>query len=471
MKDENKILAIIVLGIVMGALDTTIIILALPDITKALGATLSLSIWTILVYLFIVAVATTQLGRLGDILGRSKMFNAGFAVFTIGSALCGLAPDILFLIAARAVQAIGGSLLEANSGAIVADTFEKSRRGRAFGFTGIGWNVGAVLGIVLGGIITTFAGWRFIFWLNVPIGIAAFIAGWHYLPKDNPAPRQSFDLVGMLLLAASLGLLALGLVDFAGMGANADNAILLAAGAALLPVFFWWESRQKQPMLDVAAFKKGVLRSSLLAAFFQALGYLSVSFVMTLYLQGLRGLDPLDAALLLLPGYLVSAVLSPKMGSLSDRYGARVIATIGIGLMATTVLIYLSLGVDTPLYEIVIASLFAGVGASMFWPANVSAVMAAAVQDRHGSTSGLLRTLSNLGTLGSYVLAITAASIAIPRQVAFGIFLGNSNLVGNLPEAFLGGLKAALFLSLIMLLIAGWLSATRGKEERQHAIA
>ena len=469
MKDENKVLAILVLGVVMGALDTNIVILALPDITKALGTNLSLSIWTILAYLFVVAVATTQLGRLGDILGRSRMFNAGFAVFTIGSALCGLAPDIMTLIGARIVQALGGALLEANSGAIVADTFDKTRRGRAFGFIGIGWNIGAVLGIVLGGMITTFIGWRFIFWLNVPIGIIGFFLGMKYLHDDEPV-KARLDMVGMLLLAVALGLLCLGLVDVTGMGLTQSNELLMAAGIILLPIFLWWESKQEDPMLQVAAFRKGALRSSLLAGFFQAMGYLSVAFVLTLYLQGVRGLSPLDASILLLPGYLVSAFLGPRMGSLADRYGARLIATIGIGLMAVTVMIYLTLSLSTPLYDIVAASLFAGVGAAMFWPANNSAVMAAATQDRHGSTSGLMRTLSNLGALGSYVLAITAASIAIPRQVAFGIFLGTSNLVGNLPNEFLSGLKAALFLSLVMLIIAGLLSLTRGTGERSAAI-
>jgi MFS family permease len=168
----------------------------------------------------------------------------------------------------------------------------------------------------------------------------------------------------------------------------------------------------------------------------------------------------------MIPGYVLSSVLAPFMGSLSDKFGARIIATIGIALMCVTVVLYMTLGIATPLYIVVLASLFAGLGSSMFWPANNSAVMAYATADRHGSTSGLLRTMANIGTLGSYVLSITAASAFVSRETAFGIFLGTSELAGGLPPAFLTGLDGAFALSLVILIVAGLFSLTRGKEDR-----
>ena len=453
----------------MGAIDTTIVILALPAITEGLHTNLTLSIWAIVIYLLIVAVATTQLGRLGDLFGRSKMFNIGFGIFIVGSALCGFAPNVLFLIVSRAVQAFGGSLLEANSGAIIADTFERDNRGRAYGYVAMSWSIGALIGIVLGGVLTTFAGWRFIFFINIPIGIIGLIFGLKYL-KDSNVVKEKLDLPGMFLLAAALGLISYGLVDITGTGASLMNIALIILGAALIPVFLYWESKSAAPVINIGTFRHGVLRSSILAAFFQSMGYLSISFLMTLYLQGVRGLSPFNAAVILIPGYALSSVLSPFMGKLSDRFGARIIATTGIGLMCVTVLIYLTLGVGTPLYMIVLASLFAGLGASMFWPANSSAVMAYATSDRHGSTSGLLRTMTNIGTLGSYVLAITAASLSVPRETAFSIFLGTSNLIGGLTQQFMAGIDAAFALSLFILIIAGLFSLTRGKENRSdHA--
>jgi EmrB/QacA subfamily drug resistance transporter len=465
LQRENKILFILILGMMMGAIDTTIVLLALPAIVESLHGSLSLAIWVIVIYLLIVSVATTQLGRLGDLFGRSRLFNIGFLVFTVGSALCSFAPSLIFLIGSRAVQAIGGSMLEANSGAIVADTFSRDKRGKAYGFLGMSWTIGAMIGIVLGGILTTFAGWRFIFYINLPIGVIGLILGLIYL-KDNEVVKESLDIPGMLLLGAALSLISYGLVDFTGSGLSTFNLSLIVIGIILIPIFLLWETRTSVPIIHVSTFKHGVLRSSILAAFFQSMGYLSIAFLMTLYLQGVRGLDPFVAAMLLLPGYIISSVLAPFMGGMADKYGARIIATIGIALMCITVLVYMTLGPTTPLYMVVFGSLFAGFGGAMFWPANNSAVMAYASSDRHGSTSGLLRTMSNVGTLGSYVLSITAASAFVSRATAFSIFLGTSHIMGGLPSSFLTGLDAAFAISLVILIVAGLFSLTRGKENR-----
>lgn len=461
---ENKVLLLLVMGMLMGSIDTTIVILALPSITDGLHTGLSLSIWIIVVYLLVVSVATTQFGRLGDLFGRSRLFNLGMAIFTIGSALCGLAPNIIFLIFSRAIQAIGGSMLEANIGAIIADTFEPNKRGRAYGYTGMSWTAGAVVGIVLGGVLTTFLDWRYIFYINLPIGIIGLIFGMRYL-KDRTVVREEMDLTGMILLAAALSLISYSLIDLVGAGIRMLNLTLITAGILMIPVFLWWESRSKSPIIHLDTFRHKVLRSSILSSFFQSTGYLSIAFLMTLYLQGVRGLSPFDTALLTVPGYLLG-IVGPYMGGLADRFGARIIATVGIALMCVTVVICLTLGLTTPLYLIVLASLFAGVGNAMFYPANNSAVMACATADRHGSTSGLLRTMANIGTLGSYVLSITVASAFVSRETAFSVFLGTSKLEGGLSPSFLNGLYAAFALALGLLVIAGLFSLTRGKESR-----
>ena len=178
METQQKVvLAVLMLGTLMGSLDSTIVILAFPTIADSFHSDLISTLWVILIYLLVVAVTTTQLGRIGDIYGRSRMFNTGFGVFTLGSLFCGLSPSIWWLIASRAVQALGGALMQANSGAIVADTFPPNQRGSAFGYISLGWTGGAMLGIVLGGIITTFVGWEYIFFINLPIGIVATVLG------------------------------------------------------------------------------------------------------------------------------------------------------------------------------------------------------------------------------------------------------------------------------------------------------
>ncbi len=194
-RNQKIILFILMLGTLMGSLDTTIVILAFPTISQSLHADLLSTIWIILIYLLVVAVCTTQLGRLGDSFGRSRMFNAGFGIFTLGSLFCGFSPDIHLLIGSRAVQAFGGALMQANSGAIVADTFTPNVRGKAFGYISLGWTTGAMLGIVLGGIITTFVGWEYIFFINIPIGIFATVIGYYYVTDSIRIPRK-LDTVG-----------------------------------------------------------------------------------------------------------------------------------------------------------------------------------------------------------------------------------------------------------------------------------
>jgi Arabinose efflux permease len=172
---ENIILGVILIAVLMAAIDSTIVLLAFPAIVSSLHSNLATIIWVILIYMLVSAVATTQFGKVGDMFGRSRVFIAGLVVFTISSFLCGIAPTDVLLIVFRAIQGLGGAMISATSGAIIADTFERQRIGRAFGFTAMAYNVGAILGIVLGGVITTFIGWQYIFFINVPIGIVALI--------------------------------------------------------------------------------------------------------------------------------------------------------------------------------------------------------------------------------------------------------------------------------------------------------
>ncbi len=465
---QNKILAIMVLGTMMGALDTTIVLLALPTMTNSLSTTLASSIWVILIYLLVIAVTTTQLGRIGDMYGRGKIFNLGFVVFTIGSALCGFSPTIGLLVVFRALQAFGGALMQANMGAIVADTFEPHKRGKAFGYTGIGWNAGAMLGIVLGGFITAFVDWRYIFYINIPIGIIATYYGLKYV-KDEKRSNSKLDLPGMATLTIALILMCYGAIDMTGVGVTASNILMIVIGAIFVLLFLMVEKRVPNPMVNLVIFKNKVLKYSMFASFFQSVGYLGVAFILIMYLQGIRGLDPFTASLLLVPGYIISSLASPHMGKLSDKYGARIIATIGIILMMITILVYLQLTTTSSLYIVVFASIISGFGAAMFWPANSSAIMASADPEHYGSVSGLSRLMSNIGTLTSFVVVLTIASLSIPRQLAFNVFIGTSSLIGNISSQFLLGIDGAFVLSLILLLIGAILSYSRGHEDRTKA--
>jgi len=462
VRHPRLVLLVITLGSLMAAVDVTIVILALPTIGTELKSPLGTIIWIILLYLLVVTLLTTQFGRIGDIFGRARLYNTGFAVFTVASVLCGLAPTDTFLIAARGGQAVGASLMVANSGAIIADHFPPEQRGRAFGYTSLGWNLGAILGILLGGAITTYLGWRYIFFINAPIGVVAVTLGLRYV-HDVERHRTPLDLPGFGLFGGALGSLAYAAIDFASYGARATNEVLLVLGLLLLVPFFLWELRAPAPMVDLRLFRQRILTYSLASSFLQGMGYLAVVFLLTMYLQGVRGLSPLNAALLLVPGYIVGGGLSPYMGRLSDRLGARLVATLGIVLMCAGVLLYAALRVNSPLGFVVGISVVAGIGSGMFWPANNAAIMSSAPRGSYGAVSGLRSMLQNTGTLLSFVLAITIASATVPRYVAYEVILGTTKLIGGIGATFLTGIDGALYAAAAILSVAAVLSALRGR--------
>ena len=461
---RNVGLFVIVLGLMMTGIDTTAVILALPDITLDLHSNLDTTIWVIIIYLLIIAVMTTQLGRFGDSFGRSKIYNSGFVVFTVGSALAGTSFNIYELIGFRALQAFGGALMQANSGALIADLYPANERGRAYGYTSIGYTTGATLGILVGGIITTFIGWQYIFYINIPIGIIATILGIKNI-KSGKTTKTYFDIPGLVSLLAALTLTTYGAANITGVGVDSFNIALIITGLIILGIFISVEKKVKNPIINMKVFTNRVFNFSLFASFFESMGYLSVIFII-MYLQGIRGLSPLDASLLLVPGYVIGACIAPFAGRLTDKIGARIPATSGLFLMLAGILVYTTFSITTPLYFVIIASILGGSGSSLFYPANNSAVMANAPPGYYGLSSGLLRTFANIGTLISYVLAITIASITVPRYVAFEVFLGLHNIIGSLAAKFMTGIRSALIMSFIIIVVAILLSLFRGKENR-----
>lgn len=460
------VIAIVLIGLLITAVDTTIVVMGLPVIMKDLHAPMDDVVWVIMGYLLVLTMLTTQVGRLGDMFGRVRMYNMGFVVFTLGSVLCGLSTTSTALIAFRVVQGLGGALITANSGAIIADSVPPHERGRAFGFIGMGWSFGAILGILLGGILITFVNWQAVFFINLPIGIIALFLSYRILKEHSPRIQQKLDFLGIVLLGGGLFLLLLGLVDLAGGGWSFTPAWHVGAGALLLITFVAWETRQKAPLIELSLFRERILSASILAAFFQSLGSFAVLFLVIMYLQGVRGLSPLDASLLLVPGYLAGGFLGPVAGRVADKRGARLPATVGLILQAAAFVMYSTLTLATPYAVIIAASVVNGVGNSAFFPSNNSAVVANAPPKAYGVANGVLRTFSNVGMMSSFAVALLLASAAIPRQAAFAIFVGVTTLRGQLASDFVSGLHAALYGSIAIVAVAAVLSVLRGREDR-----
>ncbi len=462
---------VVMTGVLITAVDTTIVVLALPEIERDLHVALASVIWVIIGYLLVITVLATQVGRLGDMFGRVRMYEAGFLVFVLGSLACALAWNDVSIIGFRILQGIGGAFVTANSGAVISDLYRPEHRGRAYGYNSIGFSMGAVLGIVLGGAIVTYVSWRWIFWINVPIGIAAVVLATRVLRDRGERARRHIDVVGMVSLGLGLFGVLWAMTKLATSALDASIVGYLAGGVVLLAVFVVAEQRQSEPMLDLSLLKIPTMAPSLLAALFQGLANFAVLFLVIMYLQGPRGLSPLHASLLLVPGYVVGSAIGPFAGRLADRVGAVIPATAGLAVQVVALLIYAQLSLSSGLWLVVAGSVVNGTGASAFFPANNSAVMKASPPTLLGISSGMLRTFANIGMVFSFAVAILTASRSISRALAFAIFVGTTSLHGHLAAAFTTGLHAAFYTLTSFMVIAALLSALRGRPARGRSAA
>ena len=454
-------MAVIMTGVLMTAVDTTIVVLALPEIQRGLHVALSAVVWVIISFLLVITLLATQVGRLGDMFGRVRMYEAGFAVFVLGSLACALAWNEASIIVFRILQGVGGAFIMANSGAVIADLYPRERRGRAYGFTALGWTMGAVVGIVLGGLIVTYISWRWIFWINVPVGVAALAVATRVLHDHAERKRRRLDLPGMVCLGLGLFGVLWAMTRLATTALDPEVAGYLIGGIVLIVAFGFIERRQPEPMLPLSIFRVPTMTASLVAALFQGLAAFAVLFLVIMYLQGPRGLSPIHASLLLVPGYVLGSVVGPYAGRLSDRRGPVLPATAGLAIQVGGLAIYAQLGMTTGLWVVVLASVINGIGASFFFPANSSAVMKAAPPEAFGIASGMLRTFSNIGMVFSFAVAILIASRSISRGLAFAIFVGSTSLHGALAVAFTSGLHSAFYALMGFMVLAAVLSALR----------
>lgn len=465
-RSNRLALCVIVIGVLIAAADSTIVVLALPEIQRSLRTGLASVVWVIIGYLLVITILCTQVGRLGDMFGRVRMYKAGFLLFVLGSVACALAWNEASLVAFRVIQGVGGALITANSGAIIADTFPPSLRGRAYGFLAVGFNTGAALGVVAGGLIVTYISWRWIFWVNAPIGILALVFAQKSLADKESRSRTSIDWLGMFLLAIGLFGVLWAMVKLTTQSFDLPIGGYFVGGTIVLGLCWWIEHRVAHPMLDLRVFRVPTMTPSLLAALFQYLANFAVLFLLLMYLQGVRGLTPIHASLLLTPGFVVGGIVGPISGRFADRIGTVIPATFGLAVQTVTLIVYAQFGQATPYWIVLVMFIIGIFGGACFFPANSAAVMKAATDIDRGVTSGLLRMFANIGMVFSFALAIVVASQSISRHEAFAIFVGTTTLSRRTALSFTNGLHAAFYASTLLMAIAALLSASRGRRSQ-----
>jgi EmrB/QacA subfamily drug resistance transporter len=410
------VMAAVGVSIFLATLDLSIVNVALPTLVRALRTDFPTVQWVILAYSLALATLLLSVGRLGDMLGKKPIFTAGFGVFVLGSFLCGLAPGVYWLIAFRVLQAVGATMLLALGAAILTEAFPPSERGRALGVSGAIVSIGIVVGPTIGGLLIDALSWRWIFMVNVPVGLVGTLVAARYVPATRPTGGQRFDYLGAITFCLSLLGLLLALTIGQQVGFTQPAILLLfAAWLVFLAVFLAIEARTAQPMIDLSLFRNQRLRLNLITGALTFFAIAGALILMPFYLENILGYETRVVGLLLAAVPIGLGVTSPFSGALADRLGTRSIAVAGLLVLLSGYLATSTLSVETTAAGYLLRLLPIGIGMGIFQSPNNSDIMGAAPQGRLGVVSGLLSLTRTLGqTVGIAVLgALWASRVAV----------------------------------------------------------
>ncbi len=455
------------MGVFMSGLDGSIVIISLPAIFNGIHldplapGNVAFLLWMIMGYRLVQAVFVVTLGRLGDIFGRVRSYNAGFAVFTVASVLLSVDPyhgtsGALWLIGWRTLQAIGGSMLTASSAAILTDAFPAEQRGLALGVNQIAAIAGQFIGLLAGGLLAVYD-WRAVFWVNVPVGVVGTVWAYRVLRDNGERHPARIDWWGNLTFAVGLSALLVAVTE--GIQPADGHTMswttpgvwgLLLAGVALLVAFVVIEGRVAHPMFDRALFRIQAFSAGNAAGLVASLGRGGLQFVLIIWLQGiwlpLHGYDysatPLWAGIYMLPMTVSFLVTGPVAGWLSDRYGARGLSTLGMLVFAASFVGLLLLPVNFPYWAFALLIVVNGLGVGIFSSPNSSAIMGSVPARHRGAASGMRATFQNSGTALSigifFSLMIAGLATTLPEHLyqgltAHGVPSGVARQAGQLP--------------------------------------
>ncbi len=433
----------------MGQLDASIVTVAVPSIQRDLNAPLSSVEWVALVYLLVLVGSISAIGRLADIFGRKLLYVYGFGLFTLASLVCGLAPDMTWLLIARVFQAIGAAMLQANSVALIRTSMPAHKLGRAIGLQGAAQAIGLAFGPSVGGLLIDLGGWRWVFFVNLPAGVIGILLGWYLLPRTrSKAPRGRFDWAGLVTLMLPVAALLLAFSEATRLGFGDPGVLILLAGSlVLLAVFSYLEHRSRHPLVDLTLFRARNFTLGILSGVLCYLVLFGILFVTPLYLDTSHSLTSSASGLLLTALPVALGIIAPLGGYLADRHGSRIPTTTGM-IVAGAGLATMAFGPASIIIALVGLTL-AGFGLGLFTPANNATVAAAGHDHQAGMVSGVLNMTRGIGT--SLGIAVAGA--------AYSLSVGTTHAVAVTAGASAAGFKTAMVILVILALIAAILAA------------
>jgi EmrB/QacA subfamily drug resistance transporter len=440
------VLIVVSLGFFMTLLDLTIVNIAIPNMISKLHASLDDVLWVINAYALVLAVLLITCGRLGDLLGQRTMFFAGVALFTVSSAACGLAPSPGWLIAFRAIQGLGAAMLMPQSLAILTMVFPPDRRGAAFGVWGAVAGVATIAGPTLGGLLVTAFDWRYIFFINVPIGAVVLILALTCIPDLRTGQRHRFDIGGIALASASLLVLCYALVEgqkynWGSITSVISIPLLFVVGAVLLGLFLYQQARRqdREPLVPFALFRDRNYALMNVVAGFIAIGMLGIFLPFTIYLQSVLGFSALKAGLTMAPASLVSMFVAPAAGRMSDRIGGKYILLVGLVLFAGGMAsIAFVAEANSAWYDFLAPQAVAGVGIGCTFAPMITVAMRNVGPALAGAASGVFNTNRQVGT----VIGTAGVGALLQNRLVAGFTAQIQRYGAHLPAAARAKLQA-----------------------------
>ncbi len=464
------VLALVGTAVFMTTLDSSIVNISLPAISVSFGVPLSgATEWILIGYLVVIASILLTFGRLSDELGRKPLFLGGLAVFTVGSAICGAAPTLGALIASRCFQGLGAAAIFSVNVAMITRSFPPAERGRALGINMVVVGLGVSAGPTIGGILTETLGWRWIFYVNLPIGVVAISAAWRLLTERRKAQHQRFDLPGAALLAVGLAALTLGLSFGQEWGWSSPRFLTsMAITAAALVGVVWVERRTPAPIVSPALLRNRLFVLGNLTYMICMLALFAVGFLLPFYLEELRGFGALQAGLMLTPLPLTLGLVAPASGALADRVGSRWLAPLGLFLASIGLFLLSRLTQASQAPYLILALVVTGIGQGIFQSPNARAIMGAAPVQQQGIASGTYATVRVIGQSLSIAVAgavfTSLGGAAAGTALAAGRATLSAGQVQALQQTFVRGIHAAFVVCAAVAAVGVVTALVRGAE-------
>lgn len=392
------ILVSVGMGVFLATVDVSIVNIALPTLVRVFETRFAVVQWVALSYMLTIATLILSMGRMGDLRGKKQVYALGMLIFTAGSAMCGLAQSVVWLITFRIIQAVGAAMMASLGAAIITEIFPDRERGKALGTIGGIVSIGIITGPVMGGILIDALSWHWIFFVNIPVGIVGLIMVTRFIPSFPHLPGQRFDFVGAGIMFFSVLSFLLALTVGQQLGFRDIRIIsLFALWLISLTLFLYAETRIEHPMIDLHIFRNSLFSLNLLTGFLSFVAIAGVVLLMPFYLENVLEYNPHQVGFLLAAVPLSAGFISPLAGGLSDKVGTRLISTIGLAVLMAGYFALTTLNEQTTALGYIIRFLPVGLGIGIFQSSNNSAIMGAAPKKYLGIVSGLLSVTRTLG--------------------------------------------------------------------------